>query len=200
MIYYVDCAAQRGGCGTKERPFRWINDAAKVACPGDEVLVAPGIYREWVAPCNAGTEENPIVYRSQVPLGAVITGAEQVKSWTREQGDVWVARIPNGIFGDYNPFVQRIGGDWFFSLLPLHTGELFLNGHSLYEAENLEQVLKPEVDLNSWEEQELTLYKWYTCQENDETVIYANFRGKNPNEETVEITVRRNCFMPSRAA
>ena len=42
--------------------------------------------------------------------------------------------------------------------------------------------------------------KWYTEQdtEKDETVIYANFQGKNPNEENVEINVRRECFMPSK--
>ena len=31
MIYYVDQSAPMEGCGTKERPFRHINDAAKVA-------------------------------------------------------------------------------------------------------------------------------------------------------------------------
>ena len=46
MIYYVNAAAAREGDGSKERPFRRINEAAKVAAPGDEVLVAPGIYRE----------------------------------------------------------------------------------------------------------------------------------------------------------
>ena len=42
--------------------------------------------------------------------------------------------------------------------------------------------------------------QWYTEQdtETDETVIYANFQGKNPNEENVEINVRRECFFPSK--
>ena len=38
----------------------------------------------------------------------------------------------------------------------------------------------------------------HPCQEDHQTVIYANFQGKNPNEEKVEINVRRNCFMPSK--
>lgn len=29
-------------------------------------------------------------------------------------------------------------------------------------------------------------------------MIYANFQGHNPNEENVDINVRRNCFMPSK--
>ena len=78
MIYYVNAAAAREGDGSKERPFRRINEAAKVAAPGDEVLVAPGIYREYVDPVNGGTEDARITYRSEQPLGAVITGAEPV--------------------------------------------------------------------------------------------------------------------------
>ena len=79
MIIYVDAKAARDGNGTKEMPFRHINDAAQAAKPGDEVLVAPGVYREYVDPANAGTEDARITYRSTTPLGAVITGAEAVE-------------------------------------------------------------------------------------------------------------------------
>lgn len=40
MKYYVDISVFRDGDGSKERPFRHINDAAKIAGPGDQVLVA----------------------------------------------------------------------------------------------------------------------------------------------------------------
>ena len=43
MIYYVNNSAPKNGNGTKEMPFKFINDAAKIAKAGDEVLVAPGI-------------------------------------------------------------------------------------------------------------------------------------------------------------
>ena len=75
MQIYVDAAAFRDGNGSKERPFRHIGDAARIARAGDEVLIAPGVYREYVDPLNAGTEENRITYRSAEPLGAVIPGA-----------------------------------------------------------------------------------------------------------------------------
>ena len=55
MKIYVNGSIGRDGDGTKERPFRRINDAAKIARPGDEVLVSPGIYREYVDPIYAGT-------------------------------------------------------------------------------------------------------------------------------------------------
>ena len=88
MIIYVNVTAGRDGNGTKEMPFRHINDAAQIARPGDEVLVAPGVYREYVDPRCGGTGDARIVYRSAEPLGAVITGAEEVKNWTRYEGNV----------------------------------------------------------------------------------------------------------------
>ncbi|MDD6931779.1 MAG: right-handed parallel beta-helix repeat-containing protein, partial [Eubacteriales bacterium] len=78
-----------------------------------------------------------------------------------------------------------------------HTGAVYLNDRQLYETETLEECLRGEVYAPSWEP-EWSVYKWYTCQEDHQTVIYANFQGKNPNEEKVEINVRRNCFMPSK--
>lgn len=46
MQIYVNQKARCDGDGTKERPFKRINDAARIAMPGDEVLVMPGVYRE----------------------------------------------------------------------------------------------------------------------------------------------------------
>lgn len=43
MIYYVSANAFRSGNGSKESPFKTINEAAQIARPGDEVLVAPGL-------------------------------------------------------------------------------------------------------------------------------------------------------------
>lgn len=197
MIIYVNCNTARDGNGSKEMPFRWINDAAKVAKAGDEILVAPGIYREYVDPVNAGTQEQRITYTSEEPLGAMITGAEEVKSWVRYQDSVWVCRIDNGVFGEYNPYTTYVGGDWYFAPVVRHTGAVYLNDRQLYETETLEECIKGEVYKPSWEP-EWSIYKWYTIQDGNETVIYANFQGKNPNEEKVEINVRRNCFLPSK--
>ena len=57
MDIYVDVRAGRDGNGSKEMPFRRINEAAKVAKLGDTVLVAPGGYREYVDPIFAGEPE-----------------------------------------------------------------------------------------------------------------------------------------------
>ena len=196
MKIYVDINAGRGGSGSKEMPFRCINDAAQAARPGDEVLVAPGVYREYVNPKYAGTEDARITYRSIKPLGAVITGAEEVKNWEHYESNVWVCRIDNTIFGNYNPYTTYVYGDWYFAGRTKHTGAVYLNDQMMYEAQSLDACIRGEVYECSWEP-EASIYKWYTEQDGGETVIYGNFQGKNPNEEHVEINVRRECFMPS---
>lgn len=199
MKIYVNANAGYDGNGTSQMPFRHINDAAKIAQPGDEVLVAPGIYREYVDPVYAGTEEARITYRSTEPLQAVITGAEQIKTWKLYEGNVWVCRVPNSIFGNYNPYTTFVYGDWYFAKADKHTGCVYLNDKALYETSSLLDCIKGEVYECSWVPED-SVYKWYTEQdeEKDETVIYANFQGKNPNEENAEINVRRECFMPSK--
>lgn len=197
MIYYVNCNASRDGNGSKEMPFRHINDAAKVALPGDEVIVAPGIYREYVNPLNAGTEDKRIVYRSEQPLGAVITGAELLTGWTKYEGDVWTTRVDNGIFGAYNPYTTYVCGDWYFAPTVRHTGSVYLNDLAMYETVTLEECIEGAVDPCAWIPEE-SRYKWFTVQEGNTTVLYANFRGLDPNKEKVELSVRRNCFMPDK--
>ena len=198
MIYYVSANASRCGRGTKEAPFRTISQAAAAALPGDEILVASASTGSPSARCAEGpTTPTGSPTGAKSPLGAVITGAEPVKNWTLYEGNVWMARIPNGIFGSYNPYTTVIRGDWYHSVTPAHTGEVYLNGKSLYEAGSLTEVLHPSIYQSSWDP-DFTTHRWYTEQDGDVTVIYANFQGACPNEENVEINVRRNCFYPDQ--
>ena len=41
MKYYVDASVSRSGNGSREYPFRHIQEAADLAKAGDEVLVYP---------------------------------------------------------------------------------------------------------------------------------------------------------------
>ncbi len=199
MTIYVDVNAKHDGNGTEKLPYRRINEAAKVALPGDEILVAPGTYREYVDPVNAGTENAPIVYKSTKPLGAIITGAEKLTGWEKYKKNVWTARVKNSVFGGYNPYTTLVYGDWYFATPNKHTGCVWLNDEALYEALSIEECIEAKVYECSWVPEKSTR-KWYAQQDkkNDETVFYCNFGGANPNKENVEITVRRECFMPSK--
>ena len=133
MKYYVNIKAGKDGDGSKERPFKRINDAAKIAVAGDEVLVAPGIYREYVNPQNAGTEDARITYTSEEPLGAVITGAEVVTGWKPYEGTVWTARVDNGVFGRLQSLYHLCLRRLVFCGKKKHTGCVYLNDKLMYE-------------------------------------------------------------------
>ena len=199
MKYYVNGNASEGGDGSRDKPFKKIQEAAKKAAAGDEVIVAPGIYRESVSPVNGGREDARIVYRTEVERAAIITGAEPVTNWEACEGTVWKARISNTLFGDYNPYTTLVYGDWFVASMTAHTGDVYLNGKSMYEVTEFEKVRNPQPSPASWDPA-FSVYVWYTVQDENacETILYANFQGLNPNEETVEISVRRTCFHPEK--
>ncbi len=199
MQYFVDCKAAPGGDGSKALPFRTISGAAAIARPGDEVLVLPGIYREWVSPANAGTQEARITYRSAEPRAAVITGAEPVTGWVPVQGHpgCWQARVPNSLFTGRNPYTTKVSGDWFNAYFPAHLGEVYLNDRALYEVTDPEGVYAPVPSAISWNPED-SLLTWTASQDaaSDETVLLCNFGAADPNRESVEINVREACFYP----
>ncbi|MDE7353975.1 MAG: right-handed parallel beta-helix repeat-containing protein [Acetatifactor sp.] len=197
MKYYVSCNQEMSGDGSRGNPFRTIGEAAESAEVGDEVIVLPGIYREWVNPPRGGDGERRIIYRAQDMGTAVITGAEPIRQWEHFQEDVWTARVPNSLFGDYNPYDTLIAGDWYMASRPRHTGEVYLDGRSLYEAGSLEEVLKPVLSEASWD-REFSNHVWYAAVADKETQIYINLQGKLPGEHTLEINVRRFCFYPEK--
>ncbi len=199
MKYYVDANVSDTGNGSKEQPFASISEAAKIALPGDEVIVANGIYREYVDPAHGGTKDKRITYRAANRLGATITGAEIADNWEKVEKSVWKTNIDNRVFGDHNPFDTLVSGDWFNAFFIAHTGDVFLNGRSMYEVNSYEEVVDPPENKYSWDHDH-TSYTWYAEQDgkNDQTVIFANFGDKDPSNELVEISVRQNCFMPSK--
>lgn len=198
--------------GTKERPFRTISKAAEMAQAGDCVVVHEGTYREWVKPKHSGRSNiSRITYEAAPGEKPVIKGSELVKDWVRVEGNVWKAVLPNSFFGEYNPYKEVLGGDWFISPADdsLHAGDVYMNGRSFYEAKSLEEVKNPVMRTEGvnppWTKHgepllhpEESIYQWYAEVDQENTVIYANFQGKDPNMEMTEINVRKCCFYPDR--
>ena len=203
-VLHVSTSGSDSAEGSAEEPFQTINRAARAARPGDTVSVHSGVYREWVNPPRGGTADAPITFQPAVgPDGhlepVTISGAELVTDWRPHrgfEGRVWVTQVPNSLFGERNPYAERIGGDWFFDRENIwHTGEVYLDGKSMYESLTLGGVEHPEVTPDSFDP-EGSLLTWYCEVGEDVTTIWANLRGADPAEHEIEINVRKFVFWP----
>ncbi|HSM48398.1 MAG TPA: DUF1565 domain-containing protein, partial [Draconibacterium sp.] len=195
--YHVAKTGNDNNPGTAEAPFLTIQAAANIAQPGDVITVHEGVYREWVKPPRGGNSDfERIVYQAADGEKAEIKGSEIIKGWKKITENVWSVVIPNTFFGDYNPYTDKIHGDWFNDLGRVHhTGDVYLNGHSLWESALMETVLNPpKTEIRIGGPPSPTF--WYCESDKENTFIYANFRNANPNEEQVEINVRKACFYP----
>lgn len=204
-ILHVATTGSDRADGSVDAPFRTITRAAQAAMPGDTVAVHHGVYREWVNPPRGGTVGSPITYQAAVgPDGrfepVTISGAEVITDWRPHpgaEGRVWFTVVPNALFGERNPYAERIGGDWFFDQVNTwHTGEVYLDGTSMYESQTLAGVEHPEVTPDSFDP-EGSLLTWYCEVGDDVTTIWANFGGADPAAHIVEINARTFVFWPS---
>ncbi len=143
--YHISIKGNDGNLGTAIAPFKSISAAARVAQPGDVITVHEGTYRERISPPRGGESDSKrIVYQAATGEKVVIKGSEIVKGWEKVQNDTWKVTLPNRFFGDFNPYNDPIKGDWFDPRGRVHhTGAVYLNGHWLIEAPNLDDVLAP---------------------------------------------------------
>ena len=211
-VFHVAKTGSDVADGSEAHPFRTINRAAVAAQPGDTVMVHAGEYREWVRPRRGGrSDHRRITYQAAPGEHVVIKGSERVTGWAPVSGTVWSVSVPNSLFGSFNPYAEEIDGDWIVypeqASPRKHLGDVYLNGMSFYEATSRSDVSDPPLRtevLDDWTETpdrvrdpEQTRHLWYAEVGPDETTIWANFRGADPNEELVEINVRRSVFYPT---
>ena len=149
--FHVSPKGNDANSGTENAPFKTIGKAAQIAYPGDVITVHAGIYREWINPLRGGeSNDKRIIYRAASGERVEIKGSEVITNWKKTPEGIWKVVIPNTFFGAYNPYRDEVNGDWFEGHGRVHhTGEVFLNGVSLYEKESLEKVIRPEVEEKS---------------------------------------------------
>ena len=209
-IYHVAKSGLDTNKGTVEHPFLTIGAAASVARAGDRVVVHEGEYREWVKPKEGGlSDTRRIVYEAAKDEKVVIKGSERIQTWEHVEGSVWKVTLPNSFFGDFNPYVERLIGDWVIAPVGryVHLGDVYLNGMSFYEAESYEALLAGKTRTEAFDQWantevpikniEQTKFQWFAEVDLENTVIFGNFHGNDPNKELVEINVRKCCFYPA---
>ncbi len=113
MTIYVDVDSKRPGDGSRQAPFRTIQQAADLLKPGDECRIKGGTYRETVVPARSGSADQPIVFRPYENEQVVISGCEKVEAWQKVRDHVYKAKVS----------------------MPLgHENQVFADGRMMFEA------------------------------------------------------------------
>ncbi len=104
-IYHVSPTGDDSATGDAEHPWQTISRAANWAQAGDTVLIAPGIYREWVALTRSGEPDKPITFAAEKAGTATITGADPLTTWVTvpDHPGQYITDWPYDFIIDHNP-------------------------------------------------------------------------------------------------
>jgi alpha-L-arabinofuranosidase len=213
-VYYVDQGNKKASdenSGTEDSPFLTINQAARVAMPGEKIAVKRGIYRENVCPARGGeNEQSMICYEAAPDAEVIISGSEVLKEkWVNSRTPynpgqpfsqkLWMTSIPQSYFKEANPFmiqnadenemkVMSWAKDW-TNRVPytLVTGLIFQDGERMSQLAAYEDIVK------------LPGSYWVDTTHNDInacTIHIHPFADKDPNKQYFEITTRQSPFNP----
>ena len=92
-----------GNDGSAEKPFKTIQEAARVANAGDTVHIHAGTYRETVTPARSGTKDQPITFKACDGESVTISGADPITGWTLFNGNIHVADMKGDFFSAAQP-------------------------------------------------------------------------------------------------
>lgn len=200
-------AASDENDGSESSPFKTIQRAADLAQPGDRVLIHAGLYRECVHPRRGGTDpEHMIRYEACGDGPVVLRASEEVTAFTpstgwrlqgfgpgREpaQARIWAHRLSPDMFRGYNPFCAvNILHDRLFIEYDKTDMTPYLNrrGCVFCDGKPLRQVALYR-DMGAED-------NTYWVEHNGQTVHFRLPGDDAPENHTIEITVREQCFAP----
>ena len=128
------------GDGSPGRPFRTVQRGAEQAQGGDNVTIHAGVYRERVHPATSGVTFQPFSGDA-----VTLTGADPVAGWVPAGNSLWKVVLPSAAtFGNFNPYLDQLMGDWFGAESRVHhSGAVYLGAAWLDEAPTLASILPP---------------------------------------------------------
>ena len=189
--FFVSPAGNDASDGSAAHPWRTISHAAAVAEAGDTVTIHAGVYREWVKPANAGREGAPITYRAAKGERVVVTGADEVRGWTKRPDGLWEAHVSYDSFGGVNPFTDFIEGSWFLPKDLNHFRTRLIQCGKPLNLVGNEILAPPDHGVPHLERGTAALIPGRVSG-----MIVAAFEH-DPNVEVPELVVRPCCFYPA---
>lgn len=151
--------ADDNGPGDQQKPFRTIGRAAQLLKPGERVVIAEGLYREFVRPARGGSGPDAMIsYEAAPGAKVVVKGSAVVKDWrpstgwnfgadpvTQKPVQAWELPLDPSLFPTgYNPFeVDNVIGNRFWlryaednmATYFRRRGMVFVDGHPLEPVE-----------------------------------------------------------------
>ncbi len=216
---HVSAAANPGGDGSAEHPFKCIQQAADAAQPGDRVLIHEGEYHETVRPVRGGSDaKQMILYEGEDAQRVIVTGAEIYNGtygvsdgWKRSQfmdrsnrfkdegAHPYLMKLPRSVFDGVNPFAMVNGG-----LTPWFTRDFA----KLFHTKSIEEqkvVVQKRGMIFVDGERLIQVANYYEMGgipgsffvEDDGIRVHIRLKDdSNPADHLVEFTAREQCFCP----
>ncbi len=213
-VYYVDQnnpLASDQNQGTEKKPFKTINQAARVVLSGEKVIVKKGIYRENILPLRGGeNEESMICYEAATGDEVIISGSEVFEEkWIRSKTPyepsmtfshkLWMAPVPRSYFKEPSPFKIQNLDEYELKVMPwandwknrvpytLLRGLIFQGGIRMTQLCAYEDIVR------------LPGSYWVDTTQNENhlfTIHIHPFEDTDPNQQQFEITTRQSPFNP----
>ena len=187
---------------------RTISAAARRAVPGERILIHSGVYREKVVPARGGTGPDAMIsYEAAPGARVVIKGSEVLPGeWQRTVVDLadggrstisqrlWMIDLPGTLFPEASPFKIPNADSADIEIMPwahgwrghipytLPRGLVFQNGRRLVQLATLEDLIR--VPGSYW-----------VAPGGERLHVHA-YDSSDPNEQTMEVTVRQQLFVP----
>lgn len=198
--YHVDTqspAASDNNPGTKDKPFKTISRAAQILEAGQNVVVHAGVYRETIRPMNGGTSPSQMI--GYLADGDVIVKGSEVVGPQWDAVDpaahIWALDLSRVAFAEGAPFDTDNVPDESFKIMSWATalrgktpytlprGMVFQEGRRLLRVSTLGKL--QETEGAHWTDRAAG------------KLFVQPFEGKNPNDVTMEVTVRSAGFRPA---
>jgi alpha-N-arabinofuranosidase len=101
---HVSVDGDDASAGHSSRPVKTIMAAARLAQPGDTIVVHGGTYRERVTPPRGGeSETRRIVYEAARGETVIIKGSEVIRDWKPFLPGVWKATVAQFVLWRVQP-------------------------------------------------------------------------------------------------